>query len=104
MTSPRPFSSSSSFTGSLEKQDFTNARTADDAASRPAWKRIFAGDAQEGYETQRALQSRHIMMIGACPPDLRRSRAEMRTSHRRDHWHGHLPQCGVGMCLLCLIA
>lgn len=32
---------------------------------RPAWQRIVAGDAQEGHDTQRALNTRHIMMIGA---------------------------------------
>ena len=36
-------------------------------ASRPAWQRIVAGDAKEGYDTQRALNTRHIMMIGASP-------------------------------------
>lgn len=34
---------------------------------KPAWQRILTGDAKEGYDTKRALQTRHIMMIGACP-------------------------------------
>ena len=32
---------------------------------QPGWKRLITGNAMEGYETQRALGSRHLMMIGA---------------------------------------
>lgn len=32
----------------------------------PRWARFLIGDAAEGYETKRALGSRHIMMIGTC--------------------------------------
>jgi hypothetical protein len=34
--------------------------------TRPAWQRIIAGDAKDGYDTQRAFNTRHIMMIGVC--------------------------------------
>lgn len=37
---------------------------------RPAWQRAFIGDAAEQHDTQRALGSRHIMMIGASPSPL----------------------------------
>ena len=30
----------------------------------PVWKRIMAGDASDGNETKRAMQSRHLTMIG----------------------------------------
>lgn len=34
-------------------------------AKRPLWKRILVGDANQGNETKRAMQSRHLTMIGA---------------------------------------
>lgn len=56
---------SKKFEGDPEKKD--NAIVAEQDASKPAWQRIVAGDAKEGYDTQRALNTRHIMMIGASP-------------------------------------
>lgn len=35
--------------------------------TKPTWQRILTGDAKEGYDTKRALQTRHIMMIGVSP-------------------------------------
>ena len=32
---------------------------------RPTWQRVVTGGAREGFQTKRALGSRHIMMIGA---------------------------------------
>lgn len=40
-----------------------SVNVAEEDLSRPAWQRIVAGDAKEGYDTQRALNTRHIMMI-----------------------------------------
>ena len=34
-------------------------------AKRPMWKRVLVGDANQGNETKRAMQSRHLTMIGA---------------------------------------
>ena len=40
---------------------------------RPLWKRVLVGDANQGNETKRAMQSRHLTMIGEAPVYTQRS-------------------------------
>lgn len=78
----------------------------DDAASlsadaedgRPWWKRVLASGADGAHTTQRAMRSRHLMMIGMSAHALWLVDRPCSRSHsdRRDHRHGHLPQCGLG--------
>lgn len=46
-----------------EKKDESIVSQSDE--NKPAWQRMVLGDAKEGYDTQRALKTRHMMMIGA---------------------------------------
>ncbi|PSR76094.1 hypothetical protein PHLCEN_2v8682 [Hermanssonia centrifuga] len=60
-----PISSSSSFTE--PKSEFVSYEKErsppQDGPTCPTWMRILTGNAAVGYDTQRALGSRHIMMI-----------------------------------------
>ena len=69
---------------------------ADRAPSKPpVWKRIIAGGASDGNETKRAMQSRHLTMIGEHISPLSclvpRSGLTFLRSYRRNDWHRHLP-------------
>ena len=50
------------------------------APPRLRWVRLLLGDATAAHDTKRALDSRHIMMIGASPPPRPRSLRRTHTS------------------------
>lgn len=42
------------------------SETAEAVVKPPLWKRMFTGDVNEEYQTKRAMDSRHLVMIGVC--------------------------------------
>lgn len=65
-------------------------------AQGPLWKRILTGDAAEGYDTQRALGSRHIMMIGALAALRVLATTHTARSHRGHHRHWYFSERRLG--------
>lgn len=67
MTSLPYETSASSFSEKTDVEKKDGSIVSENDGTKPAWQRILTGDAKEGYDTKRALQTRHIMMIGAHP-------------------------------------
>ena len=64
-TSRRPPSQSSAGGEIIDDDGIEKSRPdSPNDAKRPIWKRVLVGDANQGNETKRAMQSRHLTMIG----------------------------------------
>lgn len=99
---------SNTSSGELKDPQILDSKQSADVAftafPKPLWNRILTGDANQVYETRRAMSSRHITMIGSLKSSSLLIRLFIPTHPSHSYWryyrHWHLSQCWLGQYLV----